>query len=231
MDGLYVRIRSDGKLFNLAGLKSCAKTRAACIRELPFTNDSAFVSHSQEELQSILDRFSKSAAAFGLTINIKKTEVMYQPPPDTQYVEPNILLSATPLNLVDKFTYLGSMVSNDNSLDVELNRRIQAACSTFGRLNERVWKQHGIRVRTKCKVYRALVLSALLYPSESSTLYRRHIRRLTSAQLRHWRTILGISWQDHVSNVEVLDMAGLPSVEDILTDVPTSLVWTCRSYE
>ena len=78
--------------------------------------------------------------------------------------------------------------------------------------------QRGIRSRTKYKVYRALVLSALLYPSEPFTLYRRHIRRLTSAQLRHWRTILGISWQDHVSNVEVLDMARLSSVEDILTE-------------
>ena len=47
-------------------------------REL-FADDSALATHSAEELQKIMDAFSDASKKFGLKINIKKTEVLYQP--------------------------------------------------------------------------------------------------------------------------------------------------------
>ena len=49
------------------------------MRELLFADDSALVAHSAEEMQKIVDAFSDASKKFGLKINTKKTEVLYQP--------------------------------------------------------------------------------------------------------------------------------------------------------
>ena len=49
------------------------------MRELLFADDSTLVTHSAEEMQKIVDVFSKASTKFGLKINIKKTEMLYQP--------------------------------------------------------------------------------------------------------------------------------------------------------
>uniref|UniRef100_A0A0B7B435 Reverse transcriptase domain-containing protein n=1 Tax=Arion vulgaris TaxID=1028688 RepID=A0A0B7B435_9EUPU len=44
----------------------------------------------EEEMQTYMDTFSMAYDMFGLTINIKKTEVMFQPAPREQYYDPII---------------------------------------------------------------------------------------------------------------------------------------------
>ena len=46
-----------------------------------FADDTAFVAHNHDDAQEIVSRFARSAQAFGLKINIKKTEMLYQPAP------------------------------------------------------------------------------------------------------------------------------------------------------
>ena len=57
----------------------------------------------------------------------------------------------------------------------------------------------------------------LLYGSESWTLYTRQERRLNTFHLCCLRRILGISWQDHIPNNEVLARAGTLSMYALLT--------------
>ena len=135
-----------------------------------------------------------------------------------------ILLNGTPLNVATTFKYIGSTFANDCSLDKELSARIQSASAAFGRLRERLWNKHNIKLITKCKVYRAIILSCLLYSSETYTLYRRHTQRLSHIQLRHLRAILGIRWSDRVTNNEVLQRADMPSIEAML--LSRQLTWT-----
>ena len=111
----------------------------------------------------------------------------------------------------------GSAVTSNNSSDLEVERRIQAATKTFGSLRKRLWSRHDIKRTTKVKVYNAAILPALLYSTECMTLYRTHIKKITRTQLRHLRQILGIHWQDRVSDVEVLRRANTPSAEALIT--------------
>ena len=57
------------------------------------------------------------------------------------------------------------------------------------------------------------------YSAETWVLYRKQIRLLERFHQRCLRSILGIKWQDHVSNEEVLKRASLPSLESILLQV------------
>ena len=57
---------------------------------------------------------------FGLTVNIKKTEVFYQPAQYHSYVEPSATTNGKILNVMDKFTYCGSILSSDVHIDDEV---------------------------------------------------------------------------------------------------------------
>ena len=83
-------------------------------------------------------------------------------------------------------------------IDDEINARLAKANAAFGRLHKNVWNRKGIKQQTKIKVYRAVVLTSLLYGCESWTVYQRHARKLNHFHTTCLRKILGIRWQDKV---------------------------------
>ena len=116
-EGIYLRTRSDGKLFNLARLKAKTKVRGKCLRDFLFADDAVVTTHSAEELQQLMNRFSDACKDFGLTISLKKTQVMVQDVDSP----PNIKISDQQLEVVHDFTYLGSTVTDTFTLDQGLN--------------------------------------------------------------------------------------------------------------
>src|SRR2546425_7921843 len=66
-------------------------------------------------LQTVLQN---SASRFGLTINIQKTEVMFQPAPGKAYSNPQVNINGVSLKPVSQFCYLGSTLLNDALLIV-----------------------------------------------------------------------------------------------------------------
>ena len=59
-----------------------------------------------------------------------------------------------------------------------------------------VWERRGISLETKLKVYQAVVLTTLLYSSETWTVYRRHKKILNHFHFRCLRSLLHNPWQD-----------------------------------
>ena len=127
---------------------------------------------------------------------------------------PNIKIGDHLLEVVEEFTYLGSTIASNLSLDCELSRRIRKAATLMSRLTKRVWDNPMLTV--SMQVYRACVLSTLLYGSESWTPYSRQEQRLNVFHMRNLRRILHITWQDRISNKSVLEHAGLPSMFALL---------------
>ena len=113
-------------------------------------------------------------------------------------------------------TYLGSTLSRSVNIDDEVDTRIAKASSAFGRLRESVWERRGIKLTTKLKVYKAVVLPILLYACETWTVYERHARKLNRFHLNCLRKQLKIKWQDKIPDSEVLSRADLPSVYTLL---------------
>ncbi len=74
-----------------------------------------------------------------------------------------VLLDGEPLEDVDKFKYLGSMfVANEQGTE-EIRSRINLARSAFSRLQSCLWSWREISLRTKGRVYQAVVRSILPY--------------------------------------------------------------------
>ena len=211
--GALIRFRTDGNVFNLRRLKSRTRTSKLLIKDLLFADDCALLAHTIDDIQAITNAFARSARRFGLTISLKKTEVMYQPKPGADYSAPIITIDNNPLNVVDKFTYLGSTLSQNAMIDDDVSTRIGKASASFGRLTKRLWNERGVRLATKISVYCAVVLPTLLYGCEAWTPYRRHIRRLDQFHMRSLRRIANIKWQDMISNTEVLQRCAQNGIE------------------
>ena len=96
------------------------------MRELLFADDSALVAHSGEKMPKIVDAFSDASKKFGLKINIKKTEGLYQPNSTRTRVE-DIMVDGNKLNSVMEFIYLGSTISSNGCIHDEIHRRMAKA--------------------------------------------------------------------------------------------------------
>ncbi|XP_076042061.1 uncharacterized protein LOC143025963 [Oratosquilla oratoria] len=184
--GVYLRFRSEGSVFDLRRLNAKTKTTEKLILEALFADDCALMAHKESDLQLIVDKFAEGARLFGLTISLGKTEVLFQPAPTSTSQPPSIFIEGTQLKNAKEFKYLGSTISNDGSLDKEISTRICKASQAHSRLRTRVLNQRNVRLSTKLKMYRAVVLTSLLYGCESWTL---------------------------VTNLEVLDRAEMTSIE------------------
>ena len=149
--GVYMRTRRDGKLFNLSRLKAMTKTQIETITKLLFADDTALVVNSAADMQDILDKFATAAGDMVPKINVSKTVMLYQRPPERlNQPTPAIKLNGEPLTVVDNFKCLGSTLTVDNRLDTEINNRIKNACVSFGKLEDRLWKQKDICIASKC---------------------------------------------------------------------------------
>ena len=212
-DSVYIQARLSVDLFNIAHFRQKTKPTRILMRELLFADDSAMVAHSAEEMQKIVDAFSDMSKKFGLKINIKKTEVLYQPN-STRTREEDIMVDGNKLNSVLEFIYIGSTILSNGCIDDEIQRRMS---KTFGRLRQRLWNNHHVSMRVKGKIHRAIVLSTLLCGAEAWTVYRRQVKKLHAFMMRQLRSIMRITWMDKVTNKEILEWTGLSSMEDLLT--------------
>jgi len=97
-------------------------------------------------------------------------------------------------------------------LDSEVKERIAAASSSFGRLNEKFWSNRDLTINTKLSVFEACVMLTLLYASETWTTYQRHVNTLERFHQQCLRQILGIKWQSHTPDTDVLATSGSTTV-------------------
>ena len=211
-DDVFLHTRSDGKLFNLARLRAKTKVRQVLVRELLFADDAALVSHSAAGLHRLLERFRAACSEFALIISIKKTVVMHQ----NGIPGVPVAIGGRRLEAVDQFTYLGSNISSNLSVDKEVQSRIGKAASVFGRLRHRAWRNKHLTIRTRARIYECCVVSVLLYGAETWTTYARHEKKLNAFHMRCLRSLLGVTWRDKVSNEDVLRRTGCCSLYQTL---------------
>ena len=151
-------------------------------------------------------------------------EVLLQSSDKHMYSDPVIRAGSAALKSVDRFCYLGSLLSNAADIDEEVSARIAKASAAFGRLTKRLWNDHGIRVATKVAAYKAVILTTLLYGCESWTVYRRHITKLDQFHIRCLRKIAHIKWQDLIPNTTVLERCQINGIESYL--IAAQFRWT-----
>jgi len=196
--GIPLVYRTDCNFFDLRKVQAKNLVHHTTVRELLFADDCALAAHTVQEAQYLLDCFVTATRRFGLSVSIKNSKVMFQPHVSSCYLPPVATNNSIQLPFAETFCYLGSRVTYRNTLDDELTARVAKAEAAFGQLSKWLWNDHGVHLDTKIQVYRAAILSSLLYGSETWTPYRRHIKKLDNFHMKCLRRILDVQWQDRI---------------------------------
>ena len=113
---------------------------------------------------------------------------------------------------VSNFAHHGVIISNDRSMDRELSARIWQASGAFNQLSN-IWKNRNIQTNTKIRIYKAAVLTILLYGSEVWNTTKKQHHRLEVFHQRCLRRILRIKWYHRTRNADVLERARINPIE------------------
>ena len=138
--------------------------------DLVYADDTAFFVKDATDATDCLSSFSHSSSVFGLHTSWPKTKLQSvgsHSGPDLL----KVVVDGSSVNLVESFIYLGSIQTSDGYCRSDITCQIGLAYSAMSSLNN-IWNTKHLSIQTKVRVYQTLVLSILLYASETWTLYQ-----------------------------------------------------------
>ena len=175
------------------------------INNLRFADDIVLLTRSEKDLQSLVDNVHLWSSNFGLKINIAKTEVQVI---SKQQQDINITISGAKLVQVEKFVYLGGTITQSGKCTEDIKNRIGKALGAVQNL-QKIWTAKDIRCTTKLELYKVLILSILMYGSETWTLRKEDENRLLVFEMICLRKILGVTRLDKIRNTIIRETLGL----------------------
>ena len=189
---------------------------AVNLTDVDYADDPAALDNTHAGLQETTDLISKYATYGGLSINVKKTNTMSISKSASQrpYMEDDLLETTVYgeyIEQVSQFTYLGSIICSDGTLNKELSVRIGKASGAFNQLNN-IWKNKGIRLHTKMRIYKSAVLTIVTYGCEVWNTTQTQNRRIESFHHSCLRRILKVRWFHRVRNEDVLTRAHIKPI-------------------
>ena len=113
-------------------------------------------------------------------------------------------LSPVRLEQVDRFRYLGALITSDGRCETEIKTRIGIAKNAFNQRKELLSKS--LNKNIKKRIIKGIVWSVAFYAAETSTYRREDIRRLEAFEMWVWRRMEKVSWRDMKTNEEVLQL-------------------------
>ena len=126
------------------------------------------------------------------------------------------------LKAVAEFKYLGTLVTADGWSTKEINRRLGIAGSIMASLNK-LWADPSIPTKLKCQLYKALVMTIVLYNGECWLLKKQDLKKLEGFHFRCLRRItrkqrcpgLGDMQVDRACRKDVL---AVPMIEELIRE-------------
>jgi hypothetical protein len=186
------------------------------LTDMEYADDIALLGSDPSQLQVILNNLNNCATRFGMHFTPAKCKVLLQ---DWVGSNPTLMLAEEPLDVVDKFTYLGSCICPGGAVKDEIASRIGRARAAFANLRH-LWRRRDISLSVKGRVYNAAVRSVLLYGSETWPLRAEDVRKLAVFDHRCLRSIARVWWEHRISNAEVRRMVlgrSPHSIDELIT--------------
>ena len=157
--------------------------------DIEYADDIALLVSDPSGMQAISNELKNSATLFGIRFLPPKCKVLLQ-----DWVGSNRnILADEPINMVDHFNYLGSLIGPGGLAKVELTQRIAKARVAFANLRY-LWRRREISLSIKVRVHNAVMLPILLYGSETWPLRAEDSRRISMFAHRCLRSIARVWW-------------------------------------
>jgi len=123
------------------------------------------------------------------------------------------------LELVDKFCYLGDMLSVDGDADAAVENRIRIGWNEFRQLVPFLTNKD-ISLKVRWRLYRTAVVcklrSSMLHGSETWPVRKENKVALQQAEMRMVRWMCGMKLQDRIRSKELRERLGLEDIISLL---------------
>ena len=146
--------------------------------------------------------------------DLGKTKVMF----NDHVIKSTITVNNKIIEEVDRYVYLGKTVKQDGELLPEINKRIALGWAAFGKV-ENIMKSRKSSMKIKRRLFNECILPVMTYGSETWTLSKPIIEKLSVAQHKMERIMLGITLRDKKRNSWIRQQT---SVTDIIDYVKKS---------
>ena len=157
------------------------------LQDIEYAYDMALIADSMDALESFLRAVDASCTETGLTISVEKKKILAINPSEMPSQQPrNVLLrpGGGVVLVVENFEYHGSTITEDCSLDRESSVQIARASRAFESLHKVLWRQRGVKVKTKMRIFKSVALFTLLCGCETWAPIATHIKRLQAFMMK-----------------------------------------------
>ena len=176
------------------------------LEDLDYADDIALLSTNARHLQQKANVLNENAKKAGLHINMEKTKVMHL---NLTEPHPQIMIDGEELEAVDDFTYLGSNISAENSVQKDISARINKARNSYCSLRN-IWKSNIYSLKTKLRLFNRNVISVLLYGCQSWRVSKDDMNKLDVFQTKFLRRTCNIFWPNKISNEDLYRRTNSP---------------------
>ena len=190
LDRVMDQVRQNTCGINIGGIS---------INNLRFADDIDLLDEDISSLRSQIEQTENAVEQAGLLLNTNKTKIMVF---GERNVDDRIQVAGETIENVEKFEYLGSLLTWDNNCSEEIKRRIGKATGVLASLKH-IWNSRKLKIDNKLKVLTTCVFSVLLYASKTWTLKEIDKKKLLAFEIKCYRRILRISWRDMMKNEDI----------------------------
>ena len=186
------------------------------ITKLRFADDIDALAGKEDELVKLVNHLDTASTNYGMVISAEKTKLRTN---NIKGISFDIRIGGQKLETVQSFKYLGSVVTDEGSKQEIMSKIAQTICA-LTKLKT-IWKDKNIALSSKIRLMRSLVISVFWYACEIWTLTAELEKKIQATKMRCFRTLLGISYRDHVTNEEVGNRIrqAIGPYEELLTTV------------
>ena len=185
------------EIFKTASLSKGILIDGEHLKDLRFADDVALCTENEQQMEVNLNIINKESKKAGLRIHKDKTKYM------TNYASnKTITVEEKNIEKVNEYKYLGQTIKMEERTKTEVNRRIQAAWSCFGRYRE-IFKDETLPISLKRQVFNQCIVPTISYGCQTWPITRHTLKRLRTAQRAMERKMMGIKIQDQIRHTEI----------------------------
>ena len=163
------------------------------ISNLRYADDTGITAESERELQMLANRVNEKGKHFGMKMNITKTKTMViSRKVETHKV--NITLDGQPVEQVERFVYVGQLMTENGKCDEEIRRRIEIARTAYIKMRN-VLTNSKLATSARLRFIKCYFWSSLLYGVETWTISKTSQQRLEAFEMWALRRMLRITGQ------------------------------------
>lgn len=166
------------------------------LNHLRFADDLVLLEEDPKLLESMIQTLADKSREVGLEINSSKTKMM------TNSFPRDITVNGQKLEYVEEYVYLGQIISPNDQMSKEIEKRIATGWKTYWALKE-ITKSKEISIKIKKKTFDTCILPAITYGCETWALTKLHREKLARCQRSMERSMLGLKLKDKVRNADI----------------------------